>query len=73
MASPNPNVLTYLIRSLRLSDEFKKMAEVNQFETIQQILDSKLDKLHELPSSGYRMLKELDDFLKANGLGGLKD
>jgi hypothetical protein len=49
------------------------MADVNKFETIQQILNSNVDKLHELPSSGYRIVKELNDFLKSKGLGGLKD
>lgn len=64
-------VLTEPIQSLSVSPEFKKMARANGFNTIQDILDNSLDKLHELPYSGYRMLKELSDVLEANGLNNL--
>jgi hypothetical protein len=49
------------------------MAIANGFITLQDILDKSLDDLHELPCSGYRMLKELSDVLEANGLTNLLD
>jgi len=70
---PNRAVLQEPIQSLSVSPEFKKMARANGFKTIQDILDKALDKLHELPYSGYRMLKELADVLEANGLSSLID
>lgn len=69
----NRAVLKEPIQSLSVSPEFKRMARVNGFNTLQDILDKALDTLHELPYSGYRMLKELADVLEANGLSSLLD
>lgn len=65
--------LTQPIESLSVSYEFKRMARANGFVTIQDILDKALDTLHELPYSGYRMLKELSDVLEQHGLKHLLD
>lgn len=65
--------LTEPIQSLPVSSEFKNMAIANGFTTLQDILDKSLDNLHELPSSGYRMLKELSDVLEGHGLTSLLD
>lgn len=70
---PNNPILQEPIGSLPVSSEFKEMAIANGFTTIQDILDKSLDNLHELPRSGYRMLKELSDVLEANGLTNLLD
>lgn len=69
----NHAILREPIPYLPLSPEFKNMAMANGFRTLQDILDTSLDKLHQLPSSGYRMLKELSDVLEANGLTHLLD
>jgi hypothetical protein len=69
----NNPILQEPISSLPVSSEFKEMAIANGFTTIQNILDKSLDNLHELPCSGYRMLKELSDVLEANGLTNLLD
>jgi hypothetical protein len=69
----NNPILQEPIHSLPVSSAFKKMATVNGFATLQDILDKALDNLHDLPSSGYRMLKELSDVLEANGLTNLLD
>ncbi|MEX2232234.1 MAG: hypothetical protein WD824_08745 [Cyclobacteriaceae bacterium] len=66
-------ILQEPIQSLSVSSEFKKMAIANGFAALQDILDISLDNLHELPYSGYRMLKELSDVLEANGLANLLD
>jgi len=63
---PNFPLLREPIESLSVSPEFKRMARVNGFVTLQEILNKSLDELHELPYSGYRMLKELSDVLEAN-------
>ena len=61
------------IESHYVSQEFKRMARANGFTTPQNILHTSLDKLHELPYSGYRILKELLDVLEQNGLKHLFD
>jgi hypothetical protein len=66
-------ILKEPIQALSVSSAFNQMATVNGFVTLQDILDKALDNLHELPSSGYRMLKELSDVLEANGLTHLLD
>jgi DNA-directed RNA polymerase alpha subunit len=64
-------VLNEPIQLMSVSPEFKQMAQANGFTSIQDILNGSLDDLHKLPSSGYRILKELSDILEDNGLGNL--
>lgn len=61
-------ILIEPIISLPVSSEFRQMAMSNGFVTIQDILNTDLDKFHALPDSGYRLLKELHDILKQYGL-----
>lgn len=61
-------ILKELIMTLPVSPEFQQMAKTNHFVTLQDILDSDLDQFHNLPDSGYRILKELYDILKTYGL-----
>lgn len=70
---PDRSILTEPIETLELSHEFKAMARLNGFSTLQEILNEALDELHELPGSGFRMLKELGDILAAHGLSNLLD
>lgn len=67
----NKAVLNEPIQLMSVSPEFKQMARANGFTSIQEILNGSLDELHELPLSGYRMLKELFDILEVNGLENL--
>jgi hypothetical protein len=59
------------IVELNVSKEFGRMAEANNFKNLQSILDSPFYKLPELPQSGYRIVRELINFLNAHGMGHL--
>ncbi|HZX74208.1 MAG TPA: hypothetical protein VFE57_07300 [Cyclobacteriaceae bacterium] len=65
-----PSILQAPIASLSFSNEFKVMADANGFDTIQQVLSEPLHTLPQRKLSGYRMLKELLDFLEAHNLHG---
>lgn len=62
------SILTKPIVELAVSKEFLTMAKVNGFDTLQDVLDSPLHKLHSLPESGYRMVREFMNLLNAHGL-----
>ncbi len=64
----NDAVLTSPIATLAVSEEFLKMAEANNFSTLQEMLDTPLNEFHALPQSGYRMLREFLNLLDAHGL-----
>ena len=56
------------IQGLDFSKEFKAMAKANGYKTLIEILE---DPIYDLPTkslSGYRILKELLDFLDQHGL-----
>lgn len=61
-------ILLESVQSLPVSREFKQMALTNNFNTLEDILNSNLDELHALPDSGYRILKELYALLKSYNL-----
>lgn len=56
------------IKDLPLSEEFKKMAEVNGFENIDEILSFPAASLLQRQGVNYHLYKELADYLKENNL-----
>lgn len=62
------SILSIPITELSVSPEFLTMASANNFVTLQDILDKPLNKFHEIPESGYRMLREFMNILEAHGL-----
>lgn len=66
---------TLLLRidKLNTSDQFKLMAKLNGFITLEDIVNSDLDKLPMRDSSGMKMLKEAMDVLREYGLGNLAE
>jgi len=65
-----PSILRVPIDSLALSNEFKAMARANEFETLEELLSEPLHTLPQRNLSGYRMLKELLEFLEHHNLHG---
>lgn len=63
-----PYILNSRIESLNLSPEFKLMAEVNRLVTLTDLLKTPMHKFPDLPQSGYRLLRELVNFLDEHGL-----
>jgi hypothetical protein len=51
-----------------LSDEFKAMAKLNCFATINDVLNYGVDGVPELPQGNYQLLVELLEWLEENGL-----
>ena len=56
------------IKELPLSEEFKKMAEVNEFENMEDILSFPAGGLLQRQGVNYHLYKELADYLKENNL-----
>lgn len=56
------------LKELPLSEEFKNMAEINGFETIEEILSFPAASLLERQGVNYHLYKELADYLKENEL-----
>jgi hypothetical protein len=52
------------IRELPLSEEFKKMAEINGFENLEEILSFSAATLLQRKVFSYHLYKELADYLK---------
>ncbi|MBX2900336.1 MAG: hypothetical protein KF775_11835 [Cyclobacteriaceae bacterium] len=62
-------VLQQPIAQLPLSEEFKRMAEANGFQSLNDVLKLPISGLPFRKRSGYRLLAELLQFLEAEGLG----
>jgi hypothetical protein len=60
--------LTKQIKELPLSEEFKYMAEVNGFETMEEMLSFSAVSLMQRQEFNYHVYKELADYLKENNL-----
>lgn len=56
------------IRELPLSEEFKKMAEINGFEKMEEVLSFPASFLLQRQGVNYHLYKELADYLKENDL-----
>jgi hypothetical protein len=56
------------IKELPLSEEFKKMAEINGFENMEEILSFPAEFLLQREGVNYHLYKELADYLKENDL-----
>lgn len=54
------------IEELPLSKEFKYMAEINGFETMEEILSFSAASLLQKQEFSYHVYKELGDYLKEN-------
>ncbi|MBS1505920.1 MAG: hypothetical protein JSS79_04670 [Bacteroidetes bacterium] len=61
-------ILQRPIAQLPLSEEFKRMAEANGFQSLNHALKFPLSELPFKKRSGYRLLAELLQFLEAEGL-----
>jgi hypothetical protein len=72
LASLYPNLLLK-IEHLNTSEEFKLMAKLNGFVTLEDIVNSDLDKLPTRAGSGMNMLKEAMTVLREFGLGELAE
>lgn len=55
------------------SAELKAMAQLNNFETLADLLATPFHQLHALPLSDYRIVKEIVCVLEENGLMELVD
>lgn len=56
------------IKELPFSEEFKKMAEINGFENMEEILSFPAASLLQRQGVNYHLYKELADYLKENNL-----
>ncbi|HZX72880.1 MAG TPA: hypothetical protein VFE57_00550 [Cyclobacteriaceae bacterium] len=65
-----PPILRTPISSLAFTQEFIAMASANGFETLEELLAEPIRTLPQRKLSGYRMLKELLDFLEKHNLHG---
>lgn len=61
-------VLLKPIREIPSSKEFQKMAELNHFENLLQIVQIPVYKLERMPTFSYRMLVELISILETHNL-----
>jgi hypothetical protein len=61
------------IEASRLSDEFKVMAEVNEFKSFDDFFNYGVGRIPDLPHGNYRLLIELLGWLEENGLLELAD
>ncbi len=61
------------IKYLSTSDEFLKMANLNNFQTLQDVLQASFNELMKRPLFDYRMLSELGSMLESYGIGELMD
>ena len=64
----NSIILQQPLRELPLSEEFKKMAEINGFENMEEILSFPAESLLQRQGVNYHLYKELADYLKENKL-----
>lgn len=62
------SIIQQSIKELPLSEEFKKMAEVNGFENMEEILSFPAASLLQKEGVNYHLYKELADYLKENEL-----
>jgi hypothetical protein len=56
------------IKELPLSEEFKKMAEINGLKNMEEILSLPASFFLATPEVNYHLYKELADYLKENNL-----
>ncbi len=56
--------------NFKLSEEFKHMCDLNQFQTLGEILQYQVNEMLRKPEFNLRMLKELYQILEDNHLEG---
>lgn len=62
------SIIQQSIKELPLSEEFKKMAEINGFENMEEILSFPAASFLHRQGVNYHLYKELADYLKENEL-----
>lgn len=65
------SILNQKLADSAFSAELKAMAKLNNFDTLADLLATPFHRLHELPLSDYRIVKEILVVLEENGLMGL--
>ena len=62
------NVITQPIKDLPFSEDFQKMATINQWNTLEQLLSQPVSLLHKKEGFTMHMYDELITFLTQQGL-----
>ncbi len=70
MSNENP-ILFKDLAELKASDEFLIMAKKNGFRNLSDITAFPISEIKQKPGMNYRMLAELGELLKENGLMGV--
>ncbi len=59
------------LETLPFSQEFLLMAKANKFETLDDLLKTPMHQFPDLTQCGYRLTRELINFLNDHGMGHL--
>ncbi|MCV9387890.1 hypothetical protein [Reichenbachiella ulvae] len=57
------------IEVLKLSDEFKEVAQINHFQTLSEMIELPIEVLGKMEQFNHRIMAEYISFMEENGFG----